>query len=268
MFFAETDMLPGEEDPADVPRGYSLVSLPRKPRLQTNRRGGGIALLIRDNIEFVKSRLSSPDIPVVDLGSMWVIGAYIPPVTSRWQGWTDVEPIEQLWETVALCTPNMDKPVLLLTDINGRTGSRQVGRFSAAWPRNSSDVKENTRGLAILEECEKYGLCILNGTSFETVSPGRYTSHQPRGQSTIDYGFVQRVCCRWSRVFMWSALHQTQKMTGQTILAYVLRWMAQQYHGVRVQTLSSNTLQIFRATKISIYYTRQRWTLAKLLKTP
>jgi hypothetical protein len=177
MFFAETDMLPGEEDPADVPRGYSLVSLPRKPRLQTNRRGGGIALLIRDNIEFVKSRLSSPDILVVDLGSMWVIGAYIPPVTSGWQGWTDVEPIEQLWETVALCTPNMDKPVLLLTDINGRTGSRQVGRFSAAWPRNSSDVKENTRGLAILEECEKYGLCILNGTSFETVSPGRYTSH-------------------------------------------------------------------------------------------
>jgi hypothetical protein len=48
----------------------------------------------------------------------------------------------------------------------------------------------NTGGLAILEECDKYGLCILNGTSFETSSPGRYTSHQPRGQSTIDYGFV------------------------------------------------------------------------------
>jgi hypothetical protein len=39
MFFAETDMLPGEDDSADVPRGYSLVSLSRKPRLQTNRRG-------------------------------------------------------------------------------------------------------------------------------------------------------------------------------------------------------------------------------------
>jgi hypothetical protein len=88
MFFAETDMLPGEEDPADIPRGYSLVSLPRKPWLQTNRRGGGIALLIRDDIEFVKSHLSSPDILVLDLGSMWLIDAYIPPVTSRWQGWT------------------------------------------------------------------------------------------------------------------------------------------------------------------------------------
>jgi hypothetical protein len=59
MFFAETGMLPGEEDVADFPRGYSLVSLPRKPRLETNRRGGGVALLIRDNIEFVKSKLSS-----------------------------------------------------------------------------------------------------------------------------------------------------------------------------------------------------------------
>ncbi|KAJ7739716.1 hypothetical protein B0H14DRAFT_2638211 [Mycena olivaceomarginata] len=79
MFFAEADMLPGEEDPADVPRGYSLVSLPRKPRFMTNRRGG-----------------------------------------------------------------------------------------------------ENARGLEILEECDKYGLCILNGTFLETASPGRYTSHQPR----------------------------------------------------------------------------------------
>jgi hypothetical protein len=53
-------------------------------------------------IEFVKSHLSSSDILALDLGSMWLIGAYIPPVTSRWQGWTDVEPIEQFWETVAL----------------------------------------------------------------------------------------------------------------------------------------------------------------------
>jgi hypothetical protein len=121
---------------------------------------------------------------------MWLIGAYIPPVTSRWQGWTDVEPIQQLWETVALCTPNSEKPVLLLTDINGRTGSQQVESFEEAWPRNSSDPTENSRGRAILEECEKYGLCILNGTSLETTSPGRFTSHQPRGKSTIDYGFV------------------------------------------------------------------------------
>ncbi|KAF8144728.1 hypothetical protein K438DRAFT_2029062 [Mycena galopus ATCC 62051] len=163
MFFVETDMLPGEEDPADVPRGYSLISLPRKPRPRMHRRGGGITLFIRNDIEFIKSHLSSPDILVLDLGSMWLIGAYIPPVTSRWEGWTDVEPIQQLWETVALCTPSADKSVLLLTDINGRTGSQQVLRLLEAWPRNLSDVVENTRGTAILDKCDKFSLCILNG---------------------------------------------------------------------------------------------------------
>jgi hypothetical protein len=121
-------MLPGEEDAADVPRGYSLVYCPaRKPRLETNRRGGGVALLIRDNIEFVKSKLSSPDIFVLDLGFVWLIGAYIPPVTSRRQGWTDVIPLEQLWETIPLCTPGEEKPVALLTDINGRTSATNGG---------------------------------------------------------------------------------------------------------------------------------------------
>lgn len=134
MIFAETDMLPGEEESANVPRGYTLVSLPRKPRLQTNRRGGGVALLIRDDIEFVKSHLSSSDILVLDLGSMWLIGAYIPPVTSRWQNWTDVNPFEQLWETVALCTRSEEKHVALLTDINGRMALEQAASMQDEWP--------------------------------------------------------------------------------------------------------------------------------------
>jgi hypothetical protein len=83
MFFAETDMLPGEDEPADVPQGYKLLSLPRKPALSAQRRGGGIALIIRDSLDFTKSNLSSPDILVLDMGSIWLIGAYIPPVSSR-----------------------------------------------------------------------------------------------------------------------------------------------------------------------------------------
>ncbi|KAJ6603331.1 hypothetical protein DFH09DRAFT_1301150 [Mycena vulgaris] len=174
MLFAETDVLPGEDEPADVPE--ATFSLPRKPRLQTNRRGGGVAMIIRDNIKFLKSHLTSPDILVIELGSMWLIGAYIPPVTSLWQGWTDVDPFEQLWETVAMCTKNEDKHVMLLTDINGRVGSLQIPRFSGAWPRISSDTTANARGQAVLRECEESGLCILNGTALEAVSPGRFTS--------------------------------------------------------------------------------------------
>ncbi|KAJ7182173.1 hypothetical protein C8R46DRAFT_1027974 [Mycena filopes] len=51
MFLAETDMLPGEEDAADVPKGYTLLSLPRKPIRYTKRRGGGIALLVLELTE-------------------------------------------------------------------------------------------------------------------------------------------------------------------------------------------------------------------------
>ncbi|KAF8187332.1 hypothetical protein K438DRAFT_1972961 [Mycena galopus ATCC 62051] len=181
MFFAETDMLPGEDDPADVPRGYTLLSLPRRPTLSAQRRGGGITLIIRDNLDFNKSNLSSPDILVLDMGSIWLIGAYIPPVSSRWQGWTDIEPIQMLWETAALCTQSDDKPVLVLTDINAQTGSSQVESEQGNLVRISSDpdTKTNARGRTILNECDTYGLVILNGTSFETASPGRFTSWQP-----------------------------------------------------------------------------------------
>ncbi|KAJ7815553.1 hypothetical protein B0H14DRAFT_3476063 [Mycena olivaceomarginata] len=133
MFFAETDMLPGEEDAADVPAGYTLLSLPRKPLLNNSRRGGGIALIIRDTFKFTKSKLSSPDILVLDMGSIWLIGAYIPPGTSRWEGWTDVEPLQKLWETVALCTRSDDKPVASLADINARTGSLQSSSRGVEW---------------------------------------------------------------------------------------------------------------------------------------
>lgn len=118
-------MLPGEEDAADVPSGYTFFSLPRKSRLNNSRRGGGIALLIRNTFKFTKSALSSPDILVLDMGTFWLIGAYIPPESSRWEGWTDVEPLQKLRETMALCSQSDDKPMALLTDLNARTGSQQ-----------------------------------------------------------------------------------------------------------------------------------------------
>jgi hypothetical protein len=178
MFFAKMDMLAGEDETAG---GYTLVSLPRKPLFSGQRRGGGITLVIRDHIHFVKSNLSSPDILVLDMGSVWLIGAYIPPATSRFQGWTDVEPIQKLWETVVVCTGSQDNGVILLTDLNTRAGSSQVECQFLNFPRSSSDpdAKTNTRGGAFLDECDNYGLLILNGTSLgETASPGRYTSWQ------------------------------------------------------------------------------------------
>jgi hypothetical protein len=130
------------------------------------------------------------------MGASWIIGPYIPPETSRWEGWTDVEPLQKLWETVALCTQNEDKYVILLTDLNARTGSLQAStrgiEWAKRWARKSADPDEkiNPRGRAAIQECERYGLCIVNGTSLETCSPGRLTSWQDKGESVIDYAIV------------------------------------------------------------------------------
>lgn len=204
MFFAETDMLPGEDEAADVPAGYTLVSLPRKPLMTGSRRGGGIALLIRDTFMFKKSELSSADILVLDMGTARLIGAYIPPESSRWEGWTDVEPFLKLWDTISLCIQSADKHVALLTDINARTGSLQSGaEWAKKWKRISADldIKINSRGRAVMRECELNGLCILNGTSLETASPGRMTSWQTAGESVITYAMVSESLLPFVRKF-------------------------------------------------------------------
>jgi hypothetical protein len=45
------DMVPGEDEPAVVPEGYTLVSLPRKPLMNGSSHGGGVALLIRGRMD-------------------------------------------------------------------------------------------------------------------------------------------------------------------------------------------------------------------------
>ncbi|KAJ7161637.1 hypothetical protein C8R46DRAFT_1283929 [Mycena filopes] len=208
MFFAETDMLPGEDEPADVPLGYTLLSLPRRPLMNGSRRGGGVALLIRDTFTFQKSNLSSPDILVLDMGTMWLIGAYIPPESSRWEGWTNAEPLQKLWETVALCVQSEDKHVALLSDINARTGSLQASstrsvEWAKRWARKSADPdkKINTRGRSVIKEYEDddwsdhMQICMTLDAAAFTQRPVLAQERQPRpefgGSSFIDEFYQQ-----------------------------------------------------------------------------
>jgi hypothetical protein len=130
------------------------------------------------------------------MDNVWLIGAYVAPETSRWEGWTDVEPLQKLWETVALCTQSEDKHLILLTDINPCTRSLQAStrgiEWAKRWARKSADpdTKINSRERAVVHECDLYGLCILNGTSLESSSPGRLTSWQDAGESVINYAIV------------------------------------------------------------------------------
>ncbi|KAJ7124034.1 hypothetical protein C8R43DRAFT_1135822 [Mycena crocata] len=133
---------------------------------------------------------------LLDMGTIWLIGAYIPPQSSQWENWTNVEPLQKLWETVALCTPSEDKHVALLSDINTQIGSLQASALGVEWAKRwaqhsaDPDAKKNTRGQAVIDTCNLYKLCILNGTSLETCSPGRFTSWQDAGESVIDHVIV------------------------------------------------------------------------------
>ncbi|KAJ6527688.1 hypothetical protein B0H19DRAFT_1083786 [Mycena capillaripes] len=113
---------------------------------------------------------------------MLLIGAYIPPVSSLWQGWTDLEPLQKIWETVALGTQSDDKPIASLGDLNGRTGSlkcssREVERAQCR-KRVSADPDEKSTRVA--------GELLKT----ETSSPGRFTSWQIAVEWVIDYAIV------------------------------------------------------------------------------
>jgi hypothetical protein len=42
----------------------------------------------------------------------------------------------------------------------------------------------------MVEECDLYDLCTLNGTHLETSSPGHLTSGQPTGELVVDYAII------------------------------------------------------------------------------
>ena len=53
-------------------------------------------------------------------------------------------------------------------------------------PRNSEDLKSNTRGKEFLDLCKINNLCIANGRALGDLF-GKYTCHQKRGSSVVDY---------------------------------------------------------------------------------
>ncbi|KAF5384196.1 hypothetical protein D9615_003127 [Tricholomella constricta] len=131
--------------------------------------------------------LSSGDIIVLDLGNCYIVGAYILPATSKWEGWTDVDPELRLREVLAVCTVS-SKPVIVMGDLNARTASLSGSPLHP--PCHSSESMTNTRGRQVLSWVQDFALCILNGMDSEVHTPGRFTSFQPNGQAVVDYAIV------------------------------------------------------------------------------
>ncbi|KAE9383697.1 hypothetical protein BT96DRAFT_779045, partial [Gymnopus androsaceus JB14] len=102
---------------------------------------------------------------------------------------SDVDPKDRLSGIIAVASTTT-KPLVVMGDLNGRTGSWTTWVGSPA--RSSTDPKTNSRGSWIRDLCRDNSLDILNGTSYESSSPGELTSFQPNGSSVIDYVLVSR----------------------------------------------------------------------------
>ncbi|KAF5383608.1 hypothetical protein D9615_003499 [Tricholomella constricta] len=188
VLLQETHLWPEEESSTPVPPEYYMIAVSRPRRASWQRRGGGVMALVRKGIKAeVVVHLTAGDIMVLDMGNCYIVGAYILPTTSRWEGWTEVSPEIRLREVLAVCTAS-SKPVIVMGDLNAQTAS--LSGSPPHPPRNSWDSMTNTRGRQVLSWVQDFALCILNGTATEAHTPGRFTSFQPNGRAVVDYAIV------------------------------------------------------------------------------
>lgn len=186
VLLQESHLRPDQHLSLPIPKGYSVhaVSRPLSPHL--SQMGGGVLAIMKDTLPF-KIRLDlahGTDIMVIQIGDLLIINAYVPPTTSSWELWSDIEPVQILEQTLALCYAT-DNRILLLGDLNARTGSRQTQ--TSGFTRSSPDGTEDTRGRNILEMLDDHEMFILNGC---LQCPGRsdgLTSFQYHGNTVIDY---------------------------------------------------------------------------------
>ncbi|KAJ7835709.1 hypothetical protein B0H13DRAFT_1913466 [Mycena leptocephala] len=189
IIFQETFLRVGEERTLTLPPGFEIIAMSRPDVPGLRNAWGGVAAVIRITTPYrLLSHLSAPDLIVLDLDHLFLIGAYILPAGFVWTEWTNIDPQIKLTEAVTTLSVAFDKPLMVGGDINGRIGDRIP--TSALLARTSSDPVVNTRGRWMLRLCSDTSMTILNGTTKESLNRGAFTSFQPLGASVIDYCFV------------------------------------------------------------------------------
>ena len=112
---------------------------------------------------------------------------------------------QNVWETVDREIDRLNNDnTFIFGDFNARTKTEsenvlydkfdddlgiptRMGPEDTPLPRNSQDQKlVNSRGKDFLDTCRTNDLCIANGRTIGDIF-GRYTCHQPRGSSVVDY---------------------------------------------------------------------------------
>ncbi|KAI3998236.1 hypothetical protein K525DRAFT_275431, partial [Schizophyllum commune Loenen D] len=182
----ETWLRPRDGDAIRDLNGYDTVHLPR-PDMDLTRQWGGTIAFVRRGFGIVVSPLSTTDLLVLNATTFWIVAAYLPPDRSDWRRWTDTDPWDRITEVLSFLASDPDKTVILVGDLNMRTGQLQAGPQPSDFPRVCHDLAIDTRGRAFLRLCDQLDLRIVNGTCLETSTPGALTSFQKHGSTTIDY---------------------------------------------------------------------------------
>jgi exonuclease III len=189
IIFQETFLRIGEERTLTLPPGFEIIAMSRPDIPGLRSAWGGVAAVIRTTIPFkLMSHLCAPDLIVLDLHHLFLVGSYLLPAASGWRDWTTVDPQIKLAEAVTALSIHVEKPLMVGGDINARVGERIP--TGAVLARSSSDPVVNTRGRWLLRLCSDTAMTILNGTTKESSNRGAFTSFQPLGSSVIDYCFV------------------------------------------------------------------------------
>jgi exonuclease III len=187
-FLQETHLSANQADSIIIPEGWHFLSITRNYFHTFHRQFGGILAVIRDDIVYKHRRdLSSPDIIVIELNSLFIVNAYILPELSKWDTFTLVNPFDKLTETLHVLSV-VDKPTLVLGDLNARTALLSPGLSSRISEDGSRPA--SSRGRMLVTLCNDTNTLIMNGLSEFGPKNSEFTSFQPRGNAVVDYGLL------------------------------------------------------------------------------
>ncbi|KIJ38802.1 hypothetical protein M422DRAFT_68979 [Sphaerobolus stellatus SS14] len=175
VLLQETHLTPGQEDALRLPHGYHIQAISREPD-RMSLPHGGVAIVYKSCFQpTLCKQWSAVDFMVLDFGSFLLANVYAPPVSSPWQRWSHVHPMQCLSELCAATTCSPDKPLLTFGDFNARTGCLTPSPHHP--PRVSADQTEDTRGRDLMRLCATYQLAMLNGVMRYGASSTLMTSH-------------------------------------------------------------------------------------------
>ncbi|THU88225.1 hypothetical protein K435DRAFT_866515 [Dendrothele bispora CBS 962.96] len=188
IFYQETHLRPNEHECIQVPDGFQMFVKSRPGPKDLRRPWGGVITFARTELNAsVRNDLSSTDILSLEIQRCILVNAYILPVNSTsWMDFTDVHPFEHLLR-ILIATYSMSLPVLIMGDLNARTGITQT---NTAEPRSSSDTTTCGRGSRLIRELQSTGYSIVNGCMKLGPTADRATSFHGSSTTVIDYALV------------------------------------------------------------------------------